>query len=142
LNDALLLRRDDEWKARFRTEHLGKAIVFDDTVALDRSGRPALAVYRVSAGGEAARLALEDLRLLRRLPLDVPQRMIFGGRLADLWREDGGGWAFRFEPDSGVLLTDAGAVTACLGPPDADLLAVLRRQQHWVSELQARGDSR
>lgn len=142
LHEALPLRRDEEWKDRFRAQHLGKAIVFDDVVGTDPTGRPSLTVYRISTGGESARVALEDLRILRRLPLDVPQRLVFGGRLADLWREEGGGWVFRFDPDSGVLLTDAGAVTACLGPPDADLLAVLRRQQKWLSELEAHGDTR
>jgi hypothetical protein len=137
LHEALPLRRRDEWEARFRAHHLGKAVVFDDVVGRDAAGRPVLAVYRVRAGGEEARVALEDLRVLDRLPLDPPQRLLFGGRLAGLAREDGGGWAFRFEPDSGVLLTDAGAVTACVGPPDDDLLEVLRRQQQWVVESES-----
>jgi hypothetical protein len=128
------VRRPDEWQDRFRAQHLGKAVVFDDVVGRDPAGRPALAVYRVGAGGEKARVALEDLRLLRRLPLDPPQRLVFGGRLASLEREDGGGWVFHFDPDSGVLLTDAGAVAACVGPPDADLLEVLRRQQQWLAD--------
>jgi hypothetical protein len=142
LGEALPLRSDEEWKGRFHSQHLGKGVIFDDVVSIDRAGRPTLAVYRVSVGGESARVALEDLRLLRRLPLDVPQRIVFGGQLSDLWREDGGGWAFRFDPDSGVLLTDVGAVAACLGPPDSELLAVLRRQQQWLADLAAPGQAR
>jgi hypothetical protein len=138
LHEALPLRAADEWKARFQSQHLGKTVVFDDVVGRDKLGRPALAVYRIGAGDEKARVALEDLRLLWRLPVDPPQRMLFGGQLSDLAREDGGGWVFHFDPDSMVLLTDPGAVAACVGPPDADLLAVLERQKQWLAEL-ARG---
>jgi hypothetical protein len=138
LAEALPLRSDDEWKERFRAEHAGKAVVFDDVVVRDSAGRPVLAVYRVQVGNEKARVALEDLTLLKRLPLDPPSRMLFGGRLADLVRENGGSWAFHFEPDSGVLLTDPGAVTALVGLPDGDLMEVLRRQQQWVTDLAGR----
>jgi hypothetical protein len=142
LSEALPLRSDDEWRERFRAEHLGKAVVFDDVVARDGTGRPVLAVYRVRVGNEKARVALEDFRLLKVLPLDPPCRLLFGGRLADLARESGGGWAFHFEPNSGVLLTDSGAVTACLGPPDTDLLEVLRRQQQWIADLPGQAETR
>jgi hypothetical protein len=142
LLEALPLRREDEWEQRFRAQHAGKAVVFDDVVGRNAAGLPALAVYRVRAGSEKARVALEDLRLLWQLPLDPPQRLLFGGRLASLTREDGGVWVFRFDPDSGVLLTDAGAVSACLGALDADLLEVLRRQQQWLAELAPPAGSR
>jgi hypothetical protein len=141
LNEALPLRSDDEWQERFRAEHRGKAVVFDDVVGHDGAGRPALAVYRIRVSGERARVALEDLRLFRQLPLNPPQRLLFGARLSDLAREEGG-WAFHLEPDSGVLLTDAGAVTACLGSPDSDLLEVLRRQQQWLNNLAPPTDQR
>jgi hypothetical protein len=142
LSEALPLRSDEEWKERFRAEHRGKAIVFDDVVGHDSSGRPALAVYRIRVSGERARVALEQLRLLRQLPLNPPQRLLFGARLADLAREEGGGWVFNLDPDSGVLLTDEGAVAACLGPPDSDLLEVLRRQQDWLAALAPPTDPR
>jgi hypothetical protein len=135
LQEALPLRTADEWKARFHSQHLGKGVVFDDVVGRDKFGRPALTVYRISAGDERARVALEDLRLIWRLPIDRPQRMLFGGQLSDLAREDGGGWVFHFDPDSMVLLTDAGAVAACVGPPDAELLSVLERQKQWLADL-------
>jgi hypothetical protein len=140
LAEALPLRSDDEWKERFRAEHAGKAVVFDDVIVRDSAGRPALAIYRVQVGNEKARVALEDLNLLKRLPLDPPSRMLIGGRLADLVRENGGGWAFRFEPDSGVLLTDPGAVSALVGLPDGDLMEVLHRQQQWVNDMAGRAE--
>jgi hypothetical protein len=75
---------------------------------------------------------------LQLVPLDPPPRLIFGGRLAGLAREAGGGWVVRFEPDSGVLLTDAAALAACSPvPPDADALQTLRRQEEWLRELRA-----
>jgi hypothetical protein len=137
LLEALPVRREEEWRARFAAHHRGKAVVFDDLVRRDAAGRPALGSYVVRAGGEEARVALEDLEVLRDLPLDPPPRLLFGGRLADIRREQGGGWVVRFEPDSGVLLTDEGAVAACLGPPDDRLREVLRRQQQWVAERPA-----
>jgi len=140
LSEALPLRNDDEWKERFRAEHLGKALVFDDVVGLDGVGRPMLTVYRVRAGTEKARIALEDLQVLGALPLNPPQRLLFGARLAGLGREQGGAWVFHLEPESGVLLTDRGAAAACAGPLDNDLLDVLHRQQLWVeSATRVRG---
>ena len=39
-------------------------------------------------------------------------------------------WVIRFEPNSAVLLTDEGATAACYpGPMDAELQALLRRQE-------------
>jgi hypothetical protein len=138
LLEALPVRREEEWQARFRAHHRGKAVAFDDVVRHDAAGRPALAVYVVRAGGEVGRVALEDLELLKEVPLDPPRRLLFGGRLADVRREPGGGWVFHFDPDSGVLLTDAGAVTACLGPPDLELREVLQFQQQWLAERPSR----
>jgi hypothetical protein len=134
LQQALQVRHEDEWQGRFHDDYRGKAVVFDDAVRRDGDGMPALHVYEVRTGGETARVALEDLDLLRGLPLDPPPRLLFGARLASLSRERGGRWVFHFQPDSGVLLTDPGAVAACgLAPLDAELLEVLRRQEEWLS---------
>lgn len=77
---------------------------------------------------------LTDLTILSRLPLERPYRVLFGARLASVGREAGGRLVVRFQPDSGVLLTDPGAVRACLlgQPPDDALSEVLRRQQDWL----------
>jgi hypothetical protein len=135
LLEALPLRRAEEWRARFRTHHRGNTVVFDDVVRRDAAGRPVLATYVVRAGDETARVALEDLELLKDLPLETPRRMVFGGRLEDLSRGQGGGWVVHFDPGSGVLLTDPGAVATCLGPVDAELSEVLHRQQQWLDGL-------
>lgn len=132
VEEAALVRNEEEWRERFRHDYQGKAVLFDDQVHRDRAGRPALRHFQVRAGDAPVRMALEDLEVLRGLPLDPPQRLIFGGKLAAVARETGGGWVIRFQPASGVLLTDPAAVASCHpGPLDDELLHVLKRQSEW-----------
>lgn len=141
LQEASLQRSDDEWQERFRTNHQGRSVLFDDEVTRDAAGRLALGAYVVQVEREQARVALEDLQLFKDLPLVPPQRMLFGGRIRALARE-GSGWVVHFEADSGVMVTDIGAANACLGSVDADLLEVLRRQAQWLDDLPSPSDSR
>jgi hypothetical protein len=139
LQQGLRLRDDEEWQAKF-ADYRGRAVVFDDEVRRDGMGRPVLAAVQVSAGGVQARPALEDLELLQRLPLDRPQRLLFGARLERCAREEGGAWVVRFQPDSGVLLTDPEAAAACCPAPQDDderrvLLEILKRQEEWLNDL-------
>jgi hypothetical protein len=123
---------DHEWQQMFADYYQGRTVLFDDVVRRNAAGRPVLALYAVTDGGVSARLALEDLTLWQRVPLDPPARLLFGARLQRLAREEGGAWVVRFEPDSGVLLTDAkAAATVCPVPLEADLLEVLHRQASW-----------
>jgi hypothetical protein len=67
------------------------------------------------------------------LPLEEPTRLLFGARLARVRRDTPSSWEVRFEPDSGVLLTDPGAAAVCcpfLG--EAELRALLQRQAGWL----------
>ena len=129
-----MLRRPGEWQEQFK-DYKGRTVLFDDVVRRDENGRHHLAVYRVIAGDEKAVVRL-DLDLLRRLPLEQPRRLLFGARLASVEREAGGLWVIRFEPDSGVLLTDEGAASACgLGPLDAGLREVVRQQAEWIKRF-------
>jgi hypothetical protein len=60
---------------------------------------------------------------------------VFGARLLGCRREAGGGWVIRFQRDSGVLLTDLGAVIAgTRKAPDEGLKEALIRQQKWLDE--------
>ncbi len=128
VRQAMRHRNDDEWRAKFE-HYRGRTVVFDDVLRHDAQGRPILGFYAVRAGDTEARIALEDLALLRQLPLEPPRRWLFGARLASCRREEGGIWVLRFEPDSAVLLTDDSAAAACCpGPLDKELLAVLKRQ--------------
>jgi hypothetical protein len=132
LQQAMQHRNDEEWHEKFE-DYRGRTVLFDDVLRRDRKGRPMLGFYVVRVGDVEARLALEDVQLVRQLPLDPPRRWLFGARLASCQREGGGVWVLRFEPESGTLLTDEGAVAACCpGPVDDALRSVLRRQDKWL----------
>jgi hypothetical protein len=126
--------KEAEWDAEFRQRYQGRAVVFD------------VVVQRLTEGGyrhnyclvnphDEARLELGDLALLRRLPLDQPQRLVFGARLAGVGREAPGGWVVRLAPDSGVFLTDPGAAAACCpGFADLGTRALLEQQAAWAAD--------
>jgi hypothetical protein len=132
LGQASATRREDEWRRRFQRDYKGLAVLFDDEVGLDAAGRPTLLSAAVEVGEERARVALEDLTVLRKAPLDAPQRVLFGGRLARFER-DGDSWVIGFDPDSGVLFTDAETLAAWRPMVvDAELREVLKRQLTWT----------
>jgi hypothetical protein len=132
---ALLVRDPEEWDAQFADDYLGRTVVFDDVVRRDDEGRPRLGNYAVEVEDEPVRVALEDLAVLRDLPLEDGPRLIFGARLLRCRREEAGTWVIRFEPDSGVLLTDPAAVEACFPLLTGDgFQATLERQQRWLDE--------
>ena len=132
VQQAMQHRSDEDWRAKFE-HYRGRTVVFDDVLRRDLENRRALGSYVVSAGDTEARIALEDLTLLRQLPLEPPRRWLFGARLADCRRETGGLWVFRFEPDSAVLFSDdIAAAVCCPAPLDEELLAVIRRQDEWL----------
>ncbi len=124
--------QEKEWQADFQFRYRGKAIIFDLEVHAGPDGR-----YRhdwqLRARDEPAFLELSDLELLRHLPLERPQRLLFGARLAAVHREPGRGWVVRLEAESGVLITDPGAAVNCfLSPQDAEVQMLLQRQAEWV----------
>jgi hypothetical protein len=129
-----LVRNAEEWAEQFE-DFRGRSVIFDDAVRRDDDGQPALVNHVVAAGDEMVRLALEDLQVLRGLPLDDEPRVIFGARLRSCLREQGGAWVVRFEPDSGVLFTDAEAVEAAFPVAAGEGLGkVMRRQRRWLDE--------
>jgi hypothetical protein len=130
---------EEEWEGKFAQDYRTRAVVFDADVTRDGAGQYRLD-YVVRAGDEPARVELGDLKLLAALPRDRPPRLLFGARLASVSREPPGIWVVRFQPDSGVLLTDQGAVAASCPPPieaptDQELTDLLRRQKAWLDEL-------
>jgi hypothetical protein len=131
-HQAMQHRSDEEWAEKFRN-YRGRSVVFDDVLRLDAQDRLVLGNYVVRVGDMEARIVLEDLTLLRQLPLDPPRRWLFGARLAGCRREQGGIWVIRFEPDSAVLLSDESAAAACCPHPlTEELLDVLKRQDEWL----------
>jgi hypothetical protein len=138
---------EEEWEAQFASRYRGHAVIFDADVTRDGAGQYRLDYQLMTDERRPApeegrrdepppRIEVGDLRLLAALPRDRPPRLLFGARLASVAREPPGVWVIRFEPDSGVLLTDPAVVAACCPPPvDEDLLAVSRRQKAWLDEF-------
>ena len=147
VQEADPILHDEEWQARFARDYEGKSVLFDDRVrfdgatAPDQRRRPVLVNYRVEVDGKKVRVALEDLDVLQNLPLERPQRLLFGGRLARVQRGEGGRWVVGFAPDSGVLLTNRGAAEAvCPAPLDPELIDVLKRQAEWLLRQNVAGN--
>jgi len=124
---------DEDWERVVRGR-LGQPVMFDVELRCEANGRYQVKFPR--PGSEMIRLDLQNLKLLRRLPLNDRQRVLFGARLADVRREAAGVFAVTLEPDSGVLLTDPAVVGAVsLQAPDQALQEVVQKQCRWVAEL-------
>lgn len=130
VRQAQLCRSEEEWQAQFR-DFQGKGVFFDDWFR--RQGKTFVQQgYEVRVGTEVVRVEF-DLALLGRMENALPRRLLLGARLASVAREREGRWVIRFEPESGVLLTDEGAAAACgLAPLDADLRGVIAWQAEWI----------
>jgi hypothetical protein len=135
-NWANLPERD--WKVLFENNYRGKAMVFDLLVRRD-AARQYEVEWRHRTNDEPVRLDVQDLTLLQQLPLENRQRLVLAARLSAIRREAGDNkpiWVVQLEPNSGVLLTDPGAVRAsCPQAVDADLGDVLKRQAAWAADL-------
>jgi hypothetical protein len=119
-----------EWRELFPVRYRLRGVVFDCTVRRDAAGQVATD-WEESAGGRPVRIAFGGLTLLQRLPLQEPQRLLFGARLAEV-RQGEAGWLVEFDPDSGVLLTEPGVFTGTPLPPDPEVVAVMKRQESWL----------
>ncbi len=132
VRQAMQQRNDREWQAKFE-DYRGRSVIFDDVLRREGRGGPVLGGYVVRVDDIEVRIALDDLPLVRQVPLDPPQRWLFGARLASCRREEGGVWVIRFEADSVVFLTEEiAAATCCPSPLDDATLAVLKRQRDWL----------
>jgi len=125
---------EQEWKAAFPRRYQGKAFLFDIHVQRLPTGR--VQADYVLPGPDPARLEWGDLEVLRTTDLDESRRIILGVRLAGIALEPPGpSWVVRFQPQSGVFLTDAEAAALCcppLGKPEAQ--AILKKQAQMVGE--------
>ena len=131
---AALQRDPAEWQAQWQ-RYRGRAIVLDAEVQRSARDRLQLSSFAPRWRDEPILLALDDLQLLSLLPLDRPQRLIFGLRL-DRIERDASGWVVRPMPQSAVLFTDAATLQA-LSPVELgeDLPEVLQRQAEWLAAL-------
>ncbi len=125
---------EHEWQEAFRARYQGRAILFWNEVKRD-GGRCRLLGQIPAVRGQPAKVELSDVHLLQQLPLETPQRLLFGARLASIVRDRWGVWEVGWQPDSGVLLTDQGAAAACSTLQPAELRSVIERQAAWLAEL-------
>jgi hypothetical protein len=136
-----LSERDEaEWQAVFDRRYQGKALIFDADVRWEPPGRWLLE-YAIFVRGRLVPIDLSDLTLLQDLyrhqllSQQKPQRLLLGVRLASVRLEPGGIWVIRFQPDSGVLLTDARAAAFWYAHPLREIQEALDRQLAWVNDL-------
>jgi hypothetical protein len=125
--------KEQEWQADFRHRFLGKALVLDAEFRKPPGGTWEV-LYPLFHGQDRARLIVADLKILESVPSAEPLRLVVGVRLASVRLENPGpAWVVRFEPDSGVFVTDSTAafrVCPALAAPEA--LSVLERQKGWI----------
>jgi hypothetical protein len=121
-----------EWQDLFADRYRGRSVIFDARVRAEASGDFQLD-YAVFCRDRRVRLELANVQLLHRLPLQQPQRLLLGLRLASVRREAGGGWAIGFEADGAVLLTDPDVAAACCGQPAEEVREVVQRQAEWLT---------
>jgi hypothetical protein len=124
-----------EWQAVFPRRYQGKAaLLFDIHIQRLPTGR--VQADYVLPGPDPARLEWGELDVLRTMELEEPRRVILGVRLAGIGLEPPGpAWVVRFQPQSGVLMTDARAAALCcppLGEPDAQV--IFKKQAQMVGE--------
>jgi hypothetical protein len=123
-------KADKDWDAIFRERYAGKAIVLDSRVFRDAAGHYHVD-YHLEAAGAVGEWEFDKLRLLDALPLQQPQRLVFGFRLRAVRRLARDRWTVVPEPDSGVLLTDPIVLAGLSVPADGELAEVMRRQAAW-----------
>lgn len=117
-----------EWLADFEQRYRGKAFVFEGDVRRNPAGKWEI---RIPIGMPKARLVVDDVRMLQRVPGQGPERVLLGVRLASVRLEaPGPAWVVRFQPDSGVLLTSPCWPYSSL--LDAD--EVRKRMAGWLEE--------
>ena len=133
LNEARRQIRDDEWRALFRENYQGGAVLFDDQLVENDQGQIELQWYSAQIGKVKARIEI-PLKVLTKVDLGQPRRVIFGARLHSIQRGEGGVWIIRFDPDSGVLITEPELLRFVSGQPlDDETLRQVSEQRRWLN---------
>jgi hypothetical protein len=86
---------------------------------------------------EKVHVELDGLKILGLLKPGSSTRVLFGARLNSVDREERGLWSVRFQPDSGVFLTDSRLVELTCPPPDDErtLRKLLEDQAIWATTM-------
>jgi hypothetical protein len=108
-------------------------VIIDARLFRDSNGRYHID-YQLEAGGVAGEWDLQNLALLQRLPLQQPQRVFLGVRLADVSRTSRDRWTVRPAPNSGVLFTDPTLLAGLSLAVDHELATIIRRQAAWGAD--------
>jgi hypothetical protein len=123
----------EEWQADFRHRFLGKSLVLDAEFRRPPGGAWEV-LYPLFHGRARARVVVGDLKILGAVPAQDPQRLVVGVRLASVKLEPPGPtWVVRFEPDSGVFLTEpTAAARVCPALAEPEGISILERQKRWI----------
>jgi hypothetical protein len=122
-----------EWREVFRERFAGRSLILDDTIHCDASGHFQQGLI-IRLHHVEMKYDLASVKLLRHLPLNRPQRVIAGFRLAGI-RKDAAAWSILLDPDGGVLMTDEAMLSRLSVPVDNALREILNRQQSWSANL-------
>lgn len=126
--------REQEWNAEFPLRYQGKSVLLDADFQVAPNGLWKV-LYPLYLGKERVRLVVDDVKVLRCVPSHGTQRLVLGLRLAHVKLEaPGPTWVVRFQPDSGVLLTDPAMQRLCPPLADQEGQAVLARQKQWLED--------
>jgi hypothetical protein len=125
--------KEREWHEVFRHRLLGKSLLLDADFKKP-AGEGWTVDMPVFHGQERVRVVVDNLSILAPLPASESQRLVLGVRLASVGLElPGPAWVVRFQPESGVWVTDpAAAARVCPALAEPDALSVLEEQERWI----------
>jgi hypothetical protein len=127
----------EEVEAYFRDKFESPALILEAAVArsTDESatGSGITLDARLLVGTDLVRVATADLALLRGLPADASNRVLFGARIQSI-DHDNAGAVIRLVPESGVWITSATCLEKISWPVDDETRTLLETQRKWVLE--------
>jgi len=117
---------DRVWDRQFTRHYGGRSILIDGTIRRDGAGSYHMDLEFETTMGPI-RLMWESVRLLNELPLETPTRLLIGVRMSRAKCNANRRWTIEFQPESGVLVTDADLLRFTSLPPDEELKLAQKR---------------
>jgi hypothetical protein len=143
LADATALTTE-QWARQFAALYQGRSVVIDTPLLPPDPDDLTATGYRLDltifAGTEPVRWDLSNFKLVEKLAVERPTRLLFGARIEAIAPEPAGEpdapprWSIRFQPASGVLMTSAEALEAAGWPIDGATKALLAAQEASLQE--------
>ncbi|MEO6809643.1 MAG: hypothetical protein ABI353_11080, partial [Isosphaeraceae bacterium] len=113
--------KSEEWPDLFDRKYRGRSVLLEGTLKERRDHEPGFELdYRIVGDGKAPKTGwvdLTDLAIFEGGAAKAGQKVTFGARLASITLDDRGEFRMRFEPESGVFMTNVKALKAL---PDWD----------------------